>query len=151
MVAREVVFAQSGEIAGYWLFRGGLDLLLGGFGGFFNLLLSRFRGALRLRSGSIGGLFDLFLNLLRSFLELCLGGFGKFHQGGLATGGSILLQEALFRGLVIFGLSFGKILGSRIGFESFQCGFDGFLDLLVVCGALFGLTSGFFRRFDNRH
>ena len=78
-------------------------------------------------------------------------GFGEFDQGGFAAGSGVSLHEVFLDGLVVFGLSFGKILGGRSGFEGFEGGLDVFLELLVVRGALFGLARGFFGGFDNRH
>ena len=70
---------------------------------------------------------------------------------GLAARGGVFLEEILFDGFVVFGLGLGKILGSRVGFESLECGFDGFLDFFIVLGALGSLAGSFFGRFDNRH
>ena len=78
-------------------------------------------------------------------------GFGEFDQGGLAAGSGVGFHEVFLDGLVVFGLSFGKILGGRGSFEGFEGGLDVFLELLVVRGALFGLARGFFGGFDNRH
>lgn len=60
-------------------------------------------------------------------------------------------HEVFLDSLVVFGLSFGKILGGWGSFEGLEGGLDVFLELLVVRGALFGLARGFFGGFDNRH
>ena len=78
-------------------------------------------------------------------------GFGELGQSGLAAGSGVGLQEVFLDGLVVFGLSFGKILGGRSGFEGFEGGLDVFLELLVVRGALLGLARGFFGGFDDWH
>lgn len=78
-------------------------------------------------------------------------GFGEFDQGGFAARSGVSLHEVLLDGFVVFGLSFGKILGGRSSFEGLEGSLDVFLELLVVRGALFGLARGFFGGFDNRH
>ena len=70
---------------------------------------------------------------------------------GLASSGGVFLDEIFLDGFVVLGLSFCESLRSRIGFESLEGGFDILLDLCVVLGALFGLTSGLFGGFNNRH
>ena len=78
-------------------------------------------------------------------------GFGEFDQGGFAARSGVGFHEVFLDSLVVFGLSFGKILGGRGSFEGLEGSLDVFLELLVVRGALFGLARGFFGGFDNRH
>ena len=70
---------------------------------------------------------------------------------GLAARGGVLLEKVFLDSFVVFGLGLGKILGSRVGFESLECGLDRFLDFFVVLGTLGSLTGSLFGGFDNRH
>ena len=70
---------------------------------------------------------------------------------GLATGGGVLLEEVFLDGFIILGLGLSKSFLRRVSLESLQSGFDVFLDLFVVRGALVGLTRGLFGGFNNRH
>lgn len=70
---------------------------------------------------------------------------------GLAASRGVFLEEVLFDGLVVFGLGFRESLWGGVGLEGLESGLDVFFDSFVVLGALDGLTSGFFGRFDNRH
>ena len=83
--------------------------------------------------------------------ELDAGGFGHGVEPSLAASGGIFLEEILFDGFVVFGLSFGESLGRRVGFEGLESGLDVFLDSFVVLGTFNGLPGSLFGRFDNRH
>lgn len=77
--------------------------------------------------------------------------FGDFGKGSFAAGSGVFLHETLFDGFVVFGLDFSHVFSNWALLEGFESGLDVFFDLLIVGGALFGLTRSFFRRFDNRH
>jgi len=125
-------------------FRGRLFGLFGG--GFFGcsgfLGRSRFLGSY----GFFGDFGDF-----GDFGGFGAGGFGGAGNGGFAARGGVFLEQAFFDGFVVLGLDFAGASRGGGFFETFEGGFDVLFDRCVFGGALGGLPSGFFGRFDDWH